>query len=50
MKLLGTMGSFSLDILVDSRSTHNSLDSSMASSIKMKILTDVFMEVKVANG
>lgn len=50
MKLFGKIGFFSLDILVDSESTHNFLDLSIASSIKMRILIDAFMEVKVTNG
>lgn len=50
MKLLGIMSYFSLDILVDFGSTYHFLDFSMTSSTKMKILTNAFMEVEVANG
>lgn len=50
MKLISKIGYFSLDILVDSGSTHNFLDPSVASAIKMRILIDAFIEVKVTNA
>lgn len=49
MKLLEKMASFSIDILVDSGSTHNFLDPSVASAVNLNVKTDSVIEVKVAN-
>lgn len=50
MKLLGKIGSFSIEMLVDSRSTHKFLDQLIVATMKVKVVTDSIMEVRVANG
>ncbi|KAF5447343.1 hypothetical protein F2P56_032901 [Juglans regia] len=50
MKLLGKIGSFFVEILVDSGSTHNFLDPLVVEAAKLKVLKDRGLQVKVANG
>lgn len=50
MKLLGKMGSFSIEILVDSRSTHNFLDPIMVNTLIIKEANDTIIQIKVSNG
>ncbi|KAF5471969.1 hypothetical protein F2P56_008726 [Juglans regia] len=50
MKLLGRIGSFTVEILVDSGSTHNFLDPLVVEATKLKVEKDVGLQVQVANG
>ncbi|XP_042988692.1 uncharacterized protein LOC122316222 [Carya illinoinensis] len=50
MKLLGKIGSYSCEILVDSGSTHNFLDPLVVKAAKLKVMEDRNLQVKVANG
>ncbi|XP_035551117.1 uncharacterized protein LOC118349692 [Juglans regia] len=50
MKLLGTIGSFSVEILVDSGSTHNFLDPLVVEATKLRVMEDGALQVKVADG
>lgn len=49
-RLLGKVGSFTVEILVDSRSTHNFLDPLVVEATKLRIQKDSSLQVKVANG
>lgn len=48
MRLLGKMGSVSIEILVDSGSIHNFLDPKVVQVVR--VLIDTRMQIKVANG
>ncbi|KAF5468679.1 hypothetical protein F2P56_012816, partial [Juglans regia] len=50
MKLLGTIGSFSVEILIDSGSTHNFLDPLVVEAAKLRVVEDGALQVKVADG
>lgn len=50
MKLLGKMGSFVVEILVDLGSIHNFLDPIVVNTFKVKVAIDSIMQVRVANG
>ncbi|KAF5468849.1 hypothetical protein F2P56_012962 [Juglans regia] len=50
MKLFGKIGSVSVEILVDSGSTHNFLDPMVVEATKLKVIRDEALQVRVANG
>lgn len=50
MRLLGRIGPLSVEILVDSGSTHNFLDPLVVKAAKLSVQKDVGLQVKVANG
>lgn len=50
MRLLGRIGSCAVEILVDSRSTHNFLDTIVVQEAKLKVQDDLNLQVRVANG
>lgn len=50
MKFLGTIGYFSVKILVDLGISHNFLDPLVVATVKAQICNTTIMEVKVANG
>ncbi|KAF5468519.1 hypothetical protein F2P56_012664 [Juglans regia] len=50
MKLLGRIGSYVVEILVDSGSTHNFLDPLVVQAAKLKVHDDLKLQVRVANG
>lgn len=50
MKLMGKFGASQMEILMDSRSTHNFLVPLVVQTSKLKVLNDLIMQVCVANG
>lgn len=50
MRLLGKLGSYSVEILMDLGSTHNFLNPLVVEVAKLKIERDSNLQVKVANG
>lgn len=50
MKLLDKIGSFLVEILVDSQSTHNFLNPLVVEAAKLRIVKDSRLQAKVANG
>lgn len=50
MKLLGRIGNSNVEILVDSRSTHNFLDLLVVQTFRLHLVTNLNMQVQVANG
>lgn len=50
MRLLGRIGDCSVEILVDSGSTHNFLDPLVLRAAKLKVQREARLQVKLANG
>jgi hypothetical protein len=50
MRVLGVLQSHPVSILIDSGSTHNFLDPSMAARVNLSIISTSLLHVKIANG